>query len=570
MKFRHLSFLIFLSGFFALSATKVIAQNERATSGINIDLESSVEGIFYQDPFSTIAPQNLMSLENLLDLESYVLGPGDFLSVSIDAVKPILLRGLIINPEGKIVSPLLGQIYLQGSTLAEALVIVKEKVANVLVDASVEISLESPRSISIFVNGDVPYAGKHTALPFSRLDQAIYPALKAVEIDPVTKLPVLLRSTSDILNSGDYSFRNIKIIKASGDTTIADLHAFYKAGSIIDNPVLQDGDRIQIDKLTNDSQKISISGAVVNSLELEYNALDTPQKLIDLAGGLRDNANKEYLLVYRANENRINKIEVPNSEWNTLELYPNDRLVLARTSGYNINSVAHIFGEVNLPGTFPIYSGETSAFDLIELANGLTSNSLRSAAYLIRGSKIENQVRNEFNLESLKRTSDQLSQGFEYLDLETKNSQNRVFLNLDNEDELKTIMLFNGDHLYVPVDEQTIFVFGQVNTPGFYPFSEVSSVSNYIDRAGGFALSADMERIFILKAGSNTWHKPSQTTLESGDKIFVDRVPYDELNSLRNYEVQKQQIRNTRIQLIMTGITTITGIITTYVAIRRL
>ena len=67
-------------------------------------------------------------------------------------------------------------------------------------------------------------------------------------------------------------------------------------------------------------------------------------------------------------------------------------LFVPRTGGYNLNSVAHISGEVNLPGTFPIISGKTSAYDLMELAEGTTSDALLSAAYLIRGSGIENQV----------------------------------------------------------------------------------------------------------------------------------------------------------------------------------
>jgi hypothetical protein len=83
-------------------------------------------------------------------------------------------------------------------------------------------------------------------------------------------------------------------------------------------------------------------------------------------------------------------------------------------------------------------------------------------------------------------------------------------------------------------------------------------------------LSADKERIFVIKAGNSAWYKPQETTIESGDRIFVDRVPIEDLNQFRTYEVQRAQQRIQRTQLILTAITTITGIITTYVAVRRL
>ena len=170
----------------------------------------------------------------------------------------------------------------------------------------------------------------------------------------------------------------------------------------------------------------------------------------------------------------------------------------------------------------------------------------------------------------MKRTSDRLVQGLEYLDSETKLSRNKVFIDLTDNEQLNNLRIFDGDQLYIPKDEQTIFVFGQVNNPGYFGYSSSKSPSEYIAQAGGFALSADKERVFILKAGDATWFNVDDTELKSGDKIFVDRIPVEELNSKRQYDIQKQQLKNQRTQLIMTAITTITGIITTYVAVRRL
>ncbi|MEX1122452.1 MAG: hypothetical protein WED82_09985, partial [Balneolales bacterium] len=88
-------------------------------------------------------------------------------------------------------------------------------------------------------------------------------------------------------------------------------------------------------------------------------------------------------------------------------------------------------------------------------------------------------------------------------------------------------------------------------------------------RAGDFALAAQESRIFVIKSGSRSWYPPSETNLESGDIIFIDREPYDELQASRSYDMQVRGQRNNNIQLIMTGLATVTSIITTYVAITR-
>jgi len=112
-------------------------------------------------------------------------------------------------------------------------------------------------------------------------------------------------------------------------------------------------------------------------------------------------------------------------------------------------------------------------------------------------------------------------------------------------------------------------VMGQVNQPGYYDFEPGKSSSSYIAQAGGFALSAEEDRVFVIKASSNAWYRPEDTGIQSGDVLFVDRVPFDDLQASRTFEMQKRQQRNSNIQLIMAGLSTITGIITTYVAITR-
>ncbi|MEL0010633.1 MAG: hypothetical protein VW868_03630, partial [Bacteroidota bacterium] len=85
-----------------------------------------------------------------------------------------------------------------------------------------------------------------------------------------------------------------------------------------------------------------------------------------------------------------------------------------------------------------------------------------------------------------------------------------------------------------------------------------------------FTIAADRDRVFIIKAGSRSWYKPSETTIQSGDIIFVDRIPLQDARSGLEYQLRIEDVKNQRIQIIMSGIGALTSVVTAYVAVRRL
>jgi protein involved in polysaccharide export with SLBB domain len=577
------SFPILLIFFLLFSITeRASAQenrtNQESNSQFNFNFNSVLDGYYYQDALSALLGSQSFSFFEDIDINKYRLGPSDLITVTIQGSQTVVLRALLVNPQGDIVVPMLGSVRVADQTIAEAQETINKASSRVFKNPETTITLEQAKPLSIHVNGGVPNPGKQILAPFSRVDAAIFGSVYEIQqtenndennqSSPRTLLPIT--NTIKLLDAGNLSLRNIKIIHKDGSTSKADLYAYFKAGKLSYNPVVQNGDQIIVDKLSRDSQRIGISGAVKIEYNLEYSNTDTPSLLLEMAGGYKPEADTTKLLVFRHENGETKRIEVIRNEWEDFELLPNDRVIVPTNRTSNSSAAAWVYGEVGNPGSYPIRNGETSALELLEFSGKLTNNALPSAAYLNRGGSLENEIPNKFNTDVLKRTSNQLEQGFQYLDLETRLSQDKVFVDLTDEEQLSKVKIYNGDRLYVPRNEKTIFVFGQVNNPGYYPYTDPSqNARGYIDRAGGFALSANSDRIFIIKAGSGTWYKPSETGLESGDRIFVDRIPYDELNAQRSFEVQKEQIKNTRIQLIMTAITTITGIITTYVAITR-
>lgn len=502
-------------------------------------------------------------IEEYIDKETYVLGPGDMFSVDLQGEITQSVRGLVVNGEGNIFIPGVGQVEVKDMTLETAREQVNQQVENRFTNTQISLSLDRPRPVLVNVHGDVSNPGKYR-VPFqTRVDQAIFPAITGEQASRSGRAEYQYSFTD--LQEMPYSMRNIRVVSDDGSEQRADLMKYFRTGDQDANPFVSDGDVIHVQRTLEEGPRVSISGGVSVPLDFEYRQGDDLESLIEMAGGYSSDADTSEISLHRREDNEIvtHTFTPGSDDFSEIDIQANDKVVVPIDRDLHQSQTAHANGEIDMPGRYPIVEGETTLYDLLEMGGGATSGALEHGAYLIRS---ESSGDRSFKSpqpasEQLMRTSDQYRQGFEYLELEAALSRNQVHVDLDNEDQLKNTRLYSGDQLYIPKDENTVFMMGQVNAPGHYTFNG-NSVENYIDEAGGYALAAEESRVFIIKAGSRSWYRPDETDLESGDIIFVDRVPYDDLQARRSY-------RQGNIQLILTGISTITSLITTYIAVFR-
>lgn len=575
-----------------------------------IDLPKIPGSFYYIDQIGLSLGINVLPVQDAINVETYILGPGDMIAITLSGSINGSYRGLIINSLGQIVIPNIGLVAVDGLLLAEAQTMISEAISKSFRETETHISLEKPRMIQIHIVGDVPFGGG-ILIPYqTRLDKAVVRSIfePRVTIDRETgetirTLPSLNRST--ILH-GDYSLRNISISRG-GNELSADLASYMFGGDLDSNPPLEHGDVIRIFNKQTHGPQVSVSGAVQSPILLEYRADDSVANLIGMAGGISSDAVPDGIEIVRREQNgTINRIKVTQGDLMT-PIQPNDRIVVAFNRDVRKNLSAWVHGEAVSPGNFPIVHGQTSALELLEMAGGLTSDALPKGAYLIRKSPVNNRFDGErflsaeerfqalvspmtfsetltsdavapsqnrllnaaINMERIKRTSDQLIEGLEYLNLESLLNRNEVYIDLTNPEQLSSIPIYGGDELFIPRDEQTVFLLGQVNSPGYYTHNKNADFAYYVQNAGGFSIAADESRVFVIKAGSLAWFRPGETTIETGDIIFVDRMPYDSIVSIRQYEFQKRELRNRNIALILSGVATVASVITAYVAITR-
>lgn len=512
--------------------------------------------------------------KDYFDDANYVFGPQDVLSVNIQGPISLHARALVINSNGFLFMPYAGSINLSGLTISEATAALEEAVSRELNDFELTLNVQKPRPVEVQVLGNIPHPGRYIVPAGTRLDQAVYAALFEGQLP--SQGDGSTNYQQEFLSASNYSLRNINITRNSASApTGGDLISYLQIGERTTNPYLYDGDQVFIQTLNENSPRISVSGAVQSQQEIEYRRDDTIETLLSLSGGFIDGADTTRAILYREDSNGVttsSELQLNSETLSSRPLMPNDRLVIPYRDNVSRSASAWIYGEARVPGNFPIDNDETTLAELLDLAGGITDQALPNGAYMIRPNMRDRDVPSAttINTQQLMRTSDQVRQGFDYLEMEQQlNSDQRMFIDLTDREQLEQIRVTDGDRLYVPRDYQNIVLYGQLNNPGNYPYNSSLTVQDYIQRAGGMSLAANPERIFIIKAGSRSWKLPDETTLESGDMIFVDRTPFDELNAQRNYDIQRRNLRQGNLQLILTTVSTITAVVTTYVAITR-
>lgn len=505
--------------------------------------------------------------------ENFRIGPQDALSVDVDGPVPFTARGLVVNSEGKIFVPVAGNVYVNNMTLDEAHTQVSGAIAEKINEFDLRITIDRPRAVSVSIFGDIPHPGKYTAPAGTRLDALVYAAITNGIIPSADSLRVDAQRVLSL--SSRYSLRNIRVDrKGNRESAGGDLVRYYRNGHTGSNPYLYQGDEITIERGSVTTPTVTISGAVYTDRRVEYNSSDTFGRLLEMAGGYLQEADSSQAVLYRTTSGETRKLELDLSDSSRMsfELKPNDRIIIPYREDEMRNFTAWVSGEAVMPGIYPIENEQISLNQLLESAGGPTADALGESAYITRNPVNNRNVRpsTDFSLAELQRSSDQLTQGFEYLRNEERlDAENRVHVDLTDPQVLTETMISDGDRLYIPKDYQSVILYGQVNNPGTYAYNESISVQNYLQKAGGATIAADTDRIFIIKAGSRAWKHPDETSVESGDIIFVDRIPYDELQASRSYDIQLRNLRRSNLQLILTTVSTITAVITTVVAIRR-
>jgi protein involved in polysaccharide export with SLBB domain len=494
------------------------------------------------------APEERTFLDRRIDPEKYVIGPGDgfmiYLWGQLDQGQ--LLR---VNPEGKLLVPYVGPIMVADKTLAEAKreVVRQLKMRYDKVDVSVELS--NVRGFRVFVTGEVEMPGTYYAWAVDRVSDMIKEAGHIrVESGPVRTAGIGETARTREIGSRTReigsrtreigSRRNIRLSRLNGETIVVDLDRFLTIGDLEANPYLKTGDVICVPAK---GELVSILGAVKAQGIYEFKEGEGLRDLIELAGGLKENAQWSGVEIARFKEDGVTKerFEVdlnelyrtnPENLDGKFLLKGDDQIFIRYLPDWHRKAVVWIHGEVKYHGPYPIVEEETTLSELVEKAGGFTKDAFLTKAEISRWQDRQ-AVDPEF--ERLREMANvqggiEAMRGLEYAYFKTKSRERPGAMAVDFErlfaegDMTQDVLLKHGDRIVIPKKLEMVNVTGEVRYPGLIPFERGKGTHFYINRTGDYSWNADQGKTRVIKGKTGVWVKLGKVErVEAGDTIFV-------------------------------------------------
>jgi polysaccharide export outer membrane protein len=521
-----------------------------------------------------------LPLEGMVDDNEYLVGPGDAFSIIING-QDVSGAPVLVGADGYLTLPDAGLVRVGGLTLAEARSRSVEALNAYYEDAQADISLTQSRQFYVHVTGAVPVPGRFLALPVSRVSNV----LELAFADTTS-----LASTNREFQP---SLRNVEVRHTNGTSSRIDLVRYLTAGDTSSNPYLQDGDIVHVPSFNPEYRSVSIGGRVPFPGMYEFRDGDTLRDLLAMAGGLTADGGVEQVVLTRLNgavpETRSMDLARFDEEAD-VALQPLD--VVSVIEEQEKRGLVRLDGRVVRPGSYPIIDGVTTLQDLLSAAGGLREDALPRGAYLERRSLPDpsTQATPDRNT-SVRQAARQMArvdtaavfQRLRLTDLDFMSRsyfarelsfQHRVSIDLPAvlDGRSDPIVLRSGDRLFVPRDEQSVYVLGQVLQPGYITLRPGQTAAYYLERAGG--RSAVAGQTIIINPATGAVSEDLTRELQSGDLIFVDsKINVAGDPELERLNIERDRSRsNARIQTmqaLIQGVGTLASLITLIITIRR-
>ena len=479
----------------------------------------------------------------------YTVGPGDILAYQTTGID-FSEKMALVSPENTILLERFGLVHVDGMTLQALRDTLQARMKRRAPDVDVFLTLRKPRLVYVTLKGNVQFPGTY-AVPASMRVSTFLTVTRqpwllrrdAVAADEMRRMSasVSLMSTNNELSRNPapelspYALRNIVVRHRRGVTRVDLAKALIDGGETYD-PHVREGDVITVPFDAEMRPTISIAGSVATPATLVYKEGDRASLLLAAAGGGLDDADLSRVVLVQAGGSGKITLDVDSNlriVGEDIELQPGSSIIVERkvlTGAQPRQGVVEVYGEVRQPGTVVIQPGVTRISDVINEVGGVESNAALSLSYIVRP---------EQTTWSERQMEDNANRRFMYSDLVLEDTlryrldqtYRLPYVSCDVGVALKdtasddNVVMQNGDIVVIETAPNRVYVYGQVNHPGFVTYTPGKNLQWYVDKAGGFATGAEEGRSRIIKGKTKVWVEDDAAVVEPGDEIYVPRPP---------------------------------------------
>lgn len=388
--------------------------------------------------------------------------------------------------------------------------------------------------ISVTIGGKFIVNGTFPASITERVDQfvtRIYNQAKENSLSIAKDL-----QTAEIINKNldqDYAIRGILLKSTNGGEKLIDLAKFRVNGNFVNNPYLKNDDVIIFPAVDLERNFVRVIGAVNNPLKFMFVDGDKLSDAIELAQGINkayENVNEAVIYRLSYDGSKIDSFKI--SLKSDILLQRGDRISVITNETRRLDYTVNVIGEVNKPGIIPITDNHTTVAEVIKKAGGFTSNADIPRAELIRGANAFKSIVFSEQLEKLlmSRMSTLIEADSLYFEIDEKlrflRGSGLVDFTriLDQNSSEGNFIIQNYDLIYIPSKVNLVYIYGQVNQPGYLQYTPNKFANYYLNLAGGVGETASS--VYIIKGKSRSWilaEDNPETIIQPGDYIWVSK-----------------------------------------------
>jgi polysaccharide biosynthesis/export protein len=337
---------------------------------------------------------------------------------------------------------------------------------------------------------------------------------------------------------GAASQRHVVVHHHDGTDQRVDFVRFALTGDAKWNPYLREGDKVFVPARSGADNSIGVYGGINREISVEFVEGDSLKDLVALGMGFKPNAHPERALLTRLSLDgrtmdtiRVDVRPFVDGKTVSSPLRPGDRLVVPEDREFRLGGVVRISGAVVRPGSYPITLTSTRLSEVVNAAGGIAPDANLRASSLLRVHETKDvAAAGEIERERLlSLRAGALLEDSSYYLAEAALKLNGELVSTDfkrlfaDGDSTQDVTLRPFDNIDIPSYTRTVFVFGQVASPGHIQYKSGEGLGYYLDLAGGVTDLARKGDTKIIKAGSHSWLEPSKTEIEDGDLIFVPK-----------------------------------------------
>ncbi len=513
-------------------------------------LETDVQGIEEEEgvmgkvrlPRGEDAPQMMITQDRPITPAEYIIGPGDVMQLYIWGEFDISYK-LLVDPEGRILIPTVGDFGVSGQTLASVREQVYEAAKEKYAAVEMTLNLESMRFFTVYITGAVTHEGALAIHPTKRLSDAI--DLAGGFIDE-------LRGHIGEQISGGKEVTRVRrlqgrptarraIILSHEDATVdtVDLTMYLSTGDLKHNPYLSMGDRIHV---TYRKDTVSIFGPWYREGQQEYRPGDTIGDIVTLVNGRRADAPIEYVEVWRWREGLEeyeiiplagsigSGADIPLEEFADFPLEPWDQVYCRTPHEWRYGPRVTIYGEVHYNGNYRIDPGETTLADIVRLAGGFTEDAYLELA-TVTSDRFKYTDPEMVRVKQLRRVTKLRPEESSYLTSKSLERRGNIVVDFvrlfEENDESQNVILNGGDEIQIPKKRPVVKLTGAFEKPGLITHVPGQGIDHYLAMAGGFARLADRGEARLIRADTGIRYEfDDDLRVQESDEIWVPVEPY--------------------------------------------